>query len=277
MRLEAVNTAPVRLARPSVAAPEPEAPAPQDSVDNSRQERIAQVLGRTCQVAGLITAGRIALEVAAQPGIAGKVTAGAMALGAAGVGLLAADFASGLFHWSIDNYPDENTKFIGPLAKSFQDHHRSSGMDQTSVWMNILPSATVMAAPMLALAAFTPQYAVASAALAFTGGGVLAQASHRWSHMTNPPGLARVLQKAGVAQSAENHARHHEAPFDEHYCIVNGALNGVLARTNFWRHMERGVFKLTGAEPRCWQDPVIKAMALEGLSRTEALERKKSG
>lgn len=272
MRCEAVSVAPT-YSRPSLAAP-PVETAPQDTVDTSRQERIAHVLGRTCQAAALVTAARIALEVAAQPGIAGKVAAGAMALGAATAGLVAADFASGVFHWSIDNYPDEKTPLLGGIAKSFQDHHRSSGMDQTSVWMNILPSATVMAAPMLALAAFTPHYALASAALAFTGGGVLAQASHRWAHMQNPPGLARVLQKVKIAQSAQNHERHHKAPFDEHYCIVNGSLNEVMARTNFWRHMERGVYKLTGAEPRCWQDPVIKDMALGKLTRAEALARK---
>jgi ubiquitin-conjugating enzyme E2 variant len=102
---------------------------------------------------------------------------------------------------------------------------------------------------------------------------VLAQASHRWSHMKSPPGLAKVLQKVKIAQSPENHRRHHRAPFDENYCIVNGALNGVLARTNFWRHMERGVFKLTGAEPNCWKDPIIKEMALGKLSRAEALEK----
>lgn len=260
MKCTPLTAAPSYVAsRPTASAPDPE---PQDQVADDRRERVAQVLGRTCQVAAVVTAARIALQVAVQPGIAGKVAAGAMALGAATAGLVAADFASGVFHWSIDNYPDENTPVLGGVAKSFQDHHRSSGMDETSVWQNILPSAAAMSLPMVALAAFTPHYALASAALAFTGGGVLAQASHRWAHMQTPPGLARVLQKVKIAQSPENHARHHESPFDEHYCIVNGSLNGVLSRTNFWRHMERGVYKVTGAEPRSWDDPAVKKLAL---------------
>lgn len=238
------------------------APEPQDTVGEARTERVAQVLGRTCQAAALVTAARIALQIAAQPGIAGKVAAGAMTLGAATAGLVAADFASGVFHWSIDNYPDENTPVVGSVARSFQDHHRSSGMDETSVWQNILPTTAAMSLPMVALAAFTPHYALASAALAFTGGGVLAQASHRWAHMQTPPGMARLLQKVKIAQSPENHARHHESPFDEHYCIVNGSLNGLLNRTNFWRHMERGVYRVTGAEPRSWDDPAVKELAL---------------
>lgn len=263
MRCEAVSYAP-SYTRPRVAASagDSEAPEPQDSVAETRREKVAQVLGRTCQVAAAVTVARIALDIAAQPGIAGKAIAGGMALGAAAAGLVAADFASGVFHWSVDNYPDENTPVVGGLAKSFQDHHRSSGMDETSVWQNILPSAAAMSLPMVALAAFTPHSALAAGALAFTGGGVLAQASHRWAHMENPPGLARVLQKVKIAQTAENHARHHDAPFDENYCIVNGSLNPLLAKTNFWRHMERGVFKLTGAEPRSWADPAVKELAL---------------
>ncbi len=273
MRCEAVTAAPLQ-SRPRAAAVAPE-PAPEPARD--RVELVAQGLGRTCQAAALVTAARIGLQIAAAPGIAGKVAAGAMTLGAAAAGLVAADFASGVFHWSVDNYPNADTPLIGSTARSFQDHHRSSGMDETSVWKNILPSTAVFTAPMVGLAAFTPHYGLAAFGLAFTGGGVLAQASHRWAHMQNPPGLARVLQKLRVSQSAENHDRHHQAPFDEHYCIVNGSLNGILARTNFWRHAERGVYKLTGAEPRSWEDPIVKEMALGKLSRAEALERRSVG
>ncbi len=272
MNVLSVAPRPSFIARASSPTEEP--PQPQDSLEPGRRELVAKVLGRTCQAAALVTAARIALEVAAQPGLAGKIAAGAMALGAAGAGLVAADFASGVFHWSIDNYPDENTPLVGGTAKSFQDHHRASGMDEVSVWENILPSAAAMTLPMVALAAFTPHYALASAGLAFCGGGVLAQASHRWSHMENPPGLARVLQKAGISQTSENHAKHHNQPFDEYYCIVNGSLNPLLARTNFWRHLERGVHKLTGAEPRSWQDPVVKDLALGKITREQARELK---
>ncbi|MGE0489341.1 MAG: fatty acid desaturase CarF family protein [Vulcanimicrobiota bacterium] len=253
----------------------PEQPAePQETFSpgqTSRRATVAKITGAGCVLAGGIAAARIAAEVASAPGVAAKVALGAGVVASAAAGLMAADFTSGVFHWAIDNYPNENTPLVGGIAKEFQNHHDTPSMDHVSVWENVAPAATAMVGPMAALAIFTPHPMLAAAGLAFTGGAVLAQASHRWSHMSNPPTTARVLQKLGISQTSANHAKHHTDPFDEYYCIVNGKFNPLLTRTNFWRKMEKGVHKITGAEPNSWKDPKVKALAMGEVTKAELL------
>jgi ubiquitin-conjugating enzyme E2 variant len=50
--------------------------------------------------------------------------------------------------------------------------------------------------------------------------------------------------------SRQRHALHHRAPCVERYCITTGWLNPVLDRVAFWRTLERGVTRATGAVPR---------------------------
>lgn len=275
MRISNHHTPTSRRRRAATTATPAETPQTDDG-NKKKIEVVSKVLGAACVASGAITAGRIVADVASTPGLAGKVALGAGAVAAAAAGLVAADFASGVFHWTIDNYPDKDTPIVGKLAEDFQNHHQASGMDHVSVWENIAPAAGAFVLPLAGLAAFTPHPILAAAGLTFTGGAVLAQASHRWSHMTSPPTAARFLQKLHISQSAENHARHHEDPYDENYCIVNGSLNGVLARTNFWRKMEHGVFKLTGAEPNSWKDPKVKALALGQTTKAELEQTSRS-
>ena len=48
------------------------------------------------------------------------------------------------------------------------------------------------------------------------------------------------------------HGLHHKEPFEGNYCILNGWWNNILDRSNFFRYLEVGVYKLTGDIPNSW-------------------------
>ena len=95
---------------------------------------------------------------------------------------------------------------------------------------------------------------------------LLAQEFHRWTH--TPPKLLAPwqlsLQRVGIALPFKEHIAHHKPPFDRKYCILSGALNGVLDSEPLllWRRLEAANYRLNGQEPNCWKDPKVKALAL---------------
>jgi ubiquitin-conjugating enzyme E2 variant len=68
------------------------------------------------------------------------------------------------------------------------------------------------------------------------------------------------LQRCHLILPPEHHARHHSAPFDQHYCITVGWMNVPLQRIGFFRMLERFVTAATGALPR--HDDIGEAAAL---------------
>ena len=225
-----------------------------------------------CMGSGAWLATGIAMHLAAAPTLgAAAVGLATVAASAAGA-YAAADLGSGIFHWFIDNYPTAKTPVIGHMAREFQHHHhRTNDLQDLTFWSNCATSGKFLWVPMAAVAALHPPLAIQSAALTFFGGTLLAQGSHRWTHEDNPPAIAKVLQKLHVVQPRENHLTHHKLPWDDYYCIVNGMWNKALSKIDLYRHLEVGVFKLTGKEPHSWRDPGVKAYALGEKTRAQFL------
>jgi hypothetical protein len=72
-------------------------------------------------------------------------------LAAAGLvgGYLAADAASAVFHWAVDNYPNGNTPIIGKTADEFQIHHKNPlNLEDGHVLNNIALAGQFTALPM---------------------------------------------------------------------------------------------------------------------------------
>ena len=222
---------------------------------------------------GIWLATNIGLQAASAGSVPGALMVAGGSLAFLAAGHVAADLASGVFHHWIDNYPTYKSPVIGEMAYEFQvHHHKIHDLETQTIWSNMAASGKYMWAPMAGVAAFNPHWAVQAFTLGFHGGAFMAQGSHRWTHEKNPPKIAKVLQDLGVFQSRKSHAVHHKMPWADNYCIVNGVWNPLLTKTHFFRHWERLIYKVTGAEPHCWQDPGVKAFALQQITEEQFLK-----
>ncbi len=218
--------------------------------------------------------GWMGYNVAQQLAASGSWGAVATAAGCAAGGFLLADLASGFIHHALDNYATKDTKLIGYIAQDFQAHHHDAKNILKAEKVGLLfPWAQTMPLGLLALGALNPHYALTSALLASAGGIAFSQFSHQMSHDPKPGLTTKLLRKVGLAVESDDHLAHHRKPWARNYCFLNGSWNGLLDRSHFWRKWEKCVFQVTGAEPKVWNHPAVKAKALEGISDAEYEQR----
>lgn len=175
---------------------------------------------------------------------------------AALLGVVAADFFSGLVHWAGDTWGDVDCPILGPgLIRGFREHHVDPLAITGHDFVETSGSVCLGLLPVLVLALVLPP-TVAALRLAVVALGCFSWSMfwtnviHRLAHLPAPPQAAAWLQRAGVILSPDRHARHHVWPFDRSYCITTGWLNDPLDAVAFFRRLERAVTALTGAEPR---------------------------
>lgn len=178
---------------------------------------------------------------------------------AAFIGILLADFCSGLFHWAFDTWGNLDTPVFGRLAiRTFRHHH----VDQKAMLKHdfIETNGHNIALASLwtygGLYSFTPETAslgdvffgmVCVSATIFVS---ITSQIHKWAHMDVAPPFIRLLQRTYVILSPEHHSAHHVAPYSRNYCITVGWLNGPLRFIRFFETLERIISALTGAIPR---------------------------
>ncbi len=218
----------------------------------------------------------IAGQIASLPGVTSKVVAAALTAGSMVAGWAAADLGSGIFHWAVDNYPTRHTPVIGNLAEEFQvHHHERTSILERSTASNFAQVGMFAALPLLATAVVNPHYAIAAGVSSMLLGTSLSQASHRWTHDPKAPGYTKVFQKLHISEGRADHAKHHAMPWDDYYCVVNGMWNPLMSRTLAWRKLEKGIYQITGREPKSWRDPGVKQLALGEVSREDFLKDRK--
>lgn len=174
------------------------------------------------------------------------------------VGALAADLSTGLVHWACDTWGNERTRWFGPsLIRSFREHHREPRAMLDHDWIEVNGEvATAASLALLVLAAPPFQAALTGRPFGYAllwamiSLAALANQLHLWSHMPEPPGPVRALQRGRLVLSPRRHTHHHRHPHTTGYCISTGWLNPALDASGFWRALERAVTGLTGAEPR---------------------------
>lgn len=171
-------------------------------------------------------------------------------------GVLLADFASGLVHWGADTWGRDDLPVVGPrLLVPFRVHHINP---EDFLRRNFVDTngdlAAIAIVPIAALMTLPLETAWASAAavggLGLCGAAMLTNQIHQWAHMPSPPPLVRLLQSAGLILGRREHARHHDRPYDMHYCITTGWCNRPLEAIGFFRALERTITRVTGARPR---------------------------
>lgn len=221
---------------------------------------------------GLLLKAGLAVTVATQPlGLA------AAAIGTAVASYAGADFLSGVVHHAVDNYAKPGKGALGKLASEYTAHHYfGNSVHQVEATETLNPFVKLLGPALagLALAPVNPLLGVAAAV--GLGGSLVGFLSHRFAHQKNPSKMVRTLQRVGLLQDHDAHGKHHRMPFSEAYTAVNGSMNPLLDKTDFWRKWEKGIHTLTGAEPKTWQHPAIRDFAMGEIDKQEYLARLES-
>ena len=167
------------------------------------------------------------------------------------------DLGTGIFHWSVDNYGGIQTPIFGSVCVAFQGHHdtpwtitfRSFCNNVFKIAYGTIPALLLVALLVPAQAPLTKVFLTL-----FTNWWLISQEFHKWAHMRTPPSpIVKILQDSNVILSRREHGLHHSSPYEGHYCILTGVCNGFLDKANFFRFLEKVVFKLTGNVPNTWK------------------------
>ncbi len=185
------------------------------------------------------------------PGLGALVAA---ALGA----YVAADVLSGIVHFLGDSFGTVDTPWLGTtFVLPFRSHHthpeaiaehdfiETNGNNAFATLLPVVP--TLLLVPVEAGGAATGLgcfVLVLALLLLFTN------QIHKWAHVAAPPGVVRMLQRAGILLSPERHAAHHSPPYRGGFCVVSGHANGVLDPIAFFPRLEGGLRKTLGLTRR---------------------------
>ena len=162
-----------------------------------------------------------------------------------------ADMVSGSLHWLFDSYvsPTDHPLVSRPF-RVFKIHHDEPDLI-TKHDAHAVDYETLLVALVLNIVLYlcgTPTWESPFWAMVCVWGG-FTNRFHCWSHIENPPKLARVLQKLRLVLTTKHHDEHHAAPQTRYYCISNGVFtNPMLEVIAFWPTLEWIVYKLTGAK-----------------------------
>jgi ubiquitin-conjugating enzyme E2 variant len=169
---------------------------------------------------------------------------------------VAADFVSGLVHWTADTWFSETMPVLGRrFLRPFRVHHVNPDDFLRRDVIDCNADVAMLNIPILAAALTVPveTEAGAAASLALAAFAVVSLPTnqvHQWAHMPIPPAPIRWLQRHRLILSVEDHARHHREPFVANYCIATGWCNRWLSATGFFPSCERVITRLSGLEPR---------------------------
>lgn len=172
------------------------------------------------------------------------------------LGVLAADFVSGLVHWACDTWGRSSFPIVGPVVlKSFRLHH----IDQLGITRHDFFEANLLnfliVVPVLFGASsieLVSRFSVFMVLFLLSLGlcSMLTNQVHKWAHQKKTSSIVLFLQKYGIILSPVAHKKHHSLPYMHAYCITTGWMNKPLDKVRFWRFLEFVVSSITGATPR---------------------------
>ena len=161
------------------------------------------------------------------------------------VGLWLADFATGCFHWVVDNYCNPEWPVIGPSYISPSHLHHDEGMyefELSTIVAHLYICNTVVVVGLIFWLMGLMTLVIASACVF----GFLTNVIHRWSH-TRPEDntiIVKAFQRVGLFQSSQHHTFHHSGNSDSHYCLLTDHVNPLLETLGLWRHLDRFLLRL---------------------------------
>lgn len=190
-------------------------------------------------------------------------------VGAVLVGILFADFGSGVVHWAADNWGSVDMPILGEsMIRPFRHHHLAPKdmVEHDFIELNGFPSlfAQIPIVVGYVCLLFPPLYAIFFGLMGAIAGisTVFTNQVHAWAHMDNPPRWVQGLQRAHLILPPENHALHHTKPYDRNYCITTGWSNTIVRRFKIFEGIEWLITKCTGIRP---QHDLIEEQMKKGI------------
>lgn len=171
-------------------------------------------------------------------------------------GVLAADFASGIVHWTADTWGRESLPVLGiRFLRPFRIHHVNPDDLCERDFVDCNGDVALLVCPLLLGSWLVPLEsellgATSVFAAVFGAATLPTNQVHQWAHLPQPPRFVAWLQRRGWILSRAAHQRHHAPPYTSSYCITTGWCNRALDRLGFFRAAERVVGRVTGLVPR---------------------------
>lgn len=159
---------------------------------------------------------------------------------------LIADFLTGLLHWSEDTWlaPGKSKLLDAWIVRDNIEHHRMPGAIRAGHYWQTNRVCIAIAAAIAAVLFAFHVHAWQAYFIVFLGSQ--SNQIHLWAHSSRLPKWVAFLQRAGVLQSRNQHAKHHKSPYAVNFCVVTNYLNPVLESLRFWRGLE-SIFVSLGA------------------------------
>uniref|UniRef100_A0A8C6VX73 Si:ch211-212o1.2 n=1 Tax=Nothobranchius furzeri TaxID=105023 RepID=A0A8C6VX73_NOTFU len=159
------------------------------------------------------------------------------------LGIVTADFASGIVHWGADTWGSVDIPVIGKVSVHSENLQK---LKNHCIVVSHSNTRTFTHDP--ALVASYPWDCYVFALAFFV---TLTNQIHKWSHSYfGLPRWVTLLQDWHLVLPRKHHRIHHVSPHETYYCITTGWCNYPLDQLGFWRRMERLIQHLTGEKPR---------------------------
>lgn len=185
--------------------------------------------------------------------VAGSGTRNALVLAVAfPIGILLADFVTGIVHWLGDTFFDEETPILGDRwIRPFREHHRDPLAITRHSPLEIAGSNCLLLLALLAMLSVGRQSALElhsvlgafgwAVFLVFCLVVAISNQLHCWAHSERVPAPIQWLQRHGLALAPAMHARHHRGRHDRSFCVVTGWCNPLLDRVGLLSRIERRI------------------------------------
>lgn len=171
-------------------------------------------------------------------------------------GLFVADFLTGLIHWIEDRYGNPQWPMVGEAIRANHQHHsRPREFLSGSFWSRNkeVLIGTFVISGIFALVGALNLITVSAVVTGFFANEIHG-AAHKFPHEN--PVWVRVLQKLGLMQSFQHHARHHRQRKDCHYCVMTNYVNPIVDFIRFFPILEWAIYRMSGILPRV--DPTVR-------------------